>query len=120
MDPNDETETPKPSNASPQERHSLWRQVVPKAKIIVLSLLLLALLATMLFAMNLLTDNVLTVPAERTAEIKPIPADIAFERGVMLTALAGVISSLLSFIGMIVKGIIDDMKTESGSNNETE
>ncbi|MDE2939358.1 MAG: hypothetical protein OXR67_10650 [Chloroflexota bacterium] len=38
-----------------------------------------------------------------------------FIQGIVLTALAGAISSLLSFIGIIVKGLLDQMDSDPGS-----
>ena len=38
--------------------------------------------------------------------------DDDFVRGIILTAIAGAISSFLSFIGLIVKGIVDNLTRE--------
>ena len=40
--------------------------------------------------------------------------DDDFVRGSILTAIAGAISSLLSFIGLIAKGLVDNL-TQQGS-----
>ena len=37
-----------------------------------------------------------------------------FIQGIVLTALAGAISSILSFIGIIVKGLLDQMDSDTG------
>ena len=98
---------------------SHWRDFIPKPKIMILSFMLLALLFTVFIAMQMLTDNVIQVNPQDSSQVAEfrISADVAFERGVMLTALAGVISSLLSFIGLIVKGIIDDLQAERGTRD---
>ena len=48
------------------------------------------------------------------ALIFPIPllSDDDFVRGIVLTATAGAISAFLSFIGLIVKGIVDNLTRE--------
>ena len=38
-----------------------------------------------------------------------LPAGNDLVRGIVLTAIAGAISSLLSFAGLIVKGVVDNM-----------
>ena len=38
-----------------------------------------------------------------------LPEDDDFVRGIILTAIAGAISSFLSFIGIIVKGLVDNL-----------
>ena len=39
-----------------------------------------------------------------------------FIQGIVLTALAGAISSILSFVGLIVKGLLDELR--DGGNND--
>ena len=41
--------------------------------------------------------------------VRVLPGDDDFVRGIVLTAIAGAISSFLSFIGLIVKGIVDNL-----------
>ena len=38
-----------------------------------------------------------------------LPANDDFVRGIILTAIAGAISAFLSFIGLIVKGLVDNL-----------
>ena len=44
--------------------------------------------------------------------ISVLPKDDDFVRGIVLTAIAGAISSALSFVGLIVKGIVDKLTRE--------
>ena len=41
-----------------------------------------------------------------------------FIQGIVLTALAGAISSILSFVGLIVKGLLDELRGEDGNSRE--
>lgn len=44
-----------------------------------------------------------------------LPGDNDFVLGIVLTAIAGAISAFLSFIGLIVKGLVDNLtRDESG------
>ena len=42
----------------------------------------------------------------------PSLPDDDFVKGIILTAIAGAISSFLSFIGLIVKGLVDNLTRE--------
>ena len=42
----------------------------------------------------------------------PFLSDDDFVRGIVLTAIVGAISAFLSFIGLIVKGIVDNLTRE--------
>lgn len=42
----------------------------------------------------------------------PLLSDDDFVRGIVLTAISGAISAFLSFIGLIVKGIVDNLTRE--------
>ena len=42
-----------------------------------------------------------------------------FIQGIVLTALAGAISSILSFVGLIVKGLLDELRDSENDANET-
>ena len=44
-----------------------------------------------------------------------LPKDDDLVRGIVLTALAGAISSFLSFIGLIVKGIVDNLTRDEST-----
>lgn len=55
-----------------------------------------ALVAILAFSVNLLPDD-------------------DFVRGIVLTAIAGAISAFLSFIGLIVKGLVDNLTREDAS-----
>ena len=44
--------------------------------------------------------------------VRVLPGDDDFVRGIVLTAIAGAISSFLSFIGLIVKGIVDNLSRD--------
>ena len=44
--------------------------------------------------------------------VSVLPSDDDFVRGIVLTAIAGAISAFLSFIGLIVKGIVDNLTRE--------
>ena len=41
--------------------------------------------------------------------VPALPDEDDFVRGIVLTAIAGAISAFLSFIGLIVKGIVDNL-----------
>ena len=51
------------------------------------------------------------------ALIVAVPAlpDDDFVRGIVLTAIAGAISAFLSFIGLIVKGIVDNLTRDDST-----
>ena len=42
--------------------------------------------------------------------------DDDFVRGIVLTAIAGAISSFLSFIGLIVKGLVDNLTRDESAS----
>lgn len=46
--------------------------------------------------------------------VSVLPEGDDFVRGIVLTAIAGAISAFLSFIGLIVKGLVDNL-TRDGS-----
>ena len=46
------------------------------------------------------------------AHNSPDGANSQFIQGIVLTAIAGAISALLSFMGLIVKGIVDNLTKE--------
>ena len=46
--------------------------------------------------------------------ISVLPKD-DFVRGIVLTAIAGAISAFLSFIGLIVKGIVDNLTRDEST-----
>ena len=47
-----------------------------------------------------------------TAHNSPSGTNSQFIQGIVLTAIAGAISALLSFMGLIVKGIVDNLTRE--------
>ena len=47
--------------------------------------------------------------------ISVLPKDDDFVRGIVLTAIAGAISAFLSFIGLIVKGIVDNLTRDEST-----
>ena len=46
--------------------------------------------------------------------VSVLPEGDDFVRGIVLTAIAGAISAFLSFIGLIIKGLVDNL-TRDGS-----
>ena len=65
-------------------------------------------------AMWMFATLILGVVGLVVALIFAVPAlpDDDFVRGIVLTAIAGAISSFLSFTGLIVKGIVDNLTRE--------
>ena len=49
------------------------------------------------------------------ASVSFLPEGDDFVRGIVLTAIAGAISAFLSLIGLIVKGLVDNL-TQGGSS----
>ena len=47
--------------------------------------------------------------------VSVLPSDDDFVRGIVLTAIAGAISAFLSFIGLIVKGIVDNLTRDDST-----
>ena len=47
--------------------------------------------------------------------VSVLPSDDDFVRGIVLTAIAGAISAFLSFIGLIVKGIVDNLNRDEST-----
>ncbi len=47
--------------------------------------------------------------------VSVLPSDDDFVRGIVLTAIAGAISAFLSFIGLIVKGIVDNLARDEST-----
>ena len=47
--------------------------------------------------------------------VSVLPSDDDFVRGIVLTAIAGAISAFLSFIGLIVKGIVDNLTRDEST-----
>ena len=42
-----------------------------------------------------------------------------FIQGIVLTALAGAISSILSFVGLVVKGLLDELRDSGNEDSAT-
>ena len=48
--------------------------------------------------------------------VRSLAEETQFLQGIVMTALAGAISSLLSFMGLIVKGLVDNLTRKPGED----
>ena len=64
---------------------------------------------------SVLTAGVVGLVLALVFSVAFLPKDDDLVRGIVLTAIAGAISSLLSFIGLIVKGIVDNLTRDESS-----
>ena len=75
---------------------------------VVLGILLVVILVAMFWGLNLLIDVVMN-ESETVDD---------FAKGILLTALAGVVTALLSFVGMVVKSLVDNSGNGNQRNSE--